>query len=402
MGNPKTVLFAQHYPDGGSITGLLDLVRGLDPERYAPLVTFPTTNSFVPEFVAAGVEVVILDPDAPDPAQGRAPDDRPTLPRSSSLRREARRVWRRDLPSARRLRSVIRQHDVALVHANNDVSSNRDAILAAMWTRRPVVVHVRWLAEYRNDVKHRIDRFLAGRVQRFLFMSQAIASSSADLGISPDRELVLDDPFHIDDYAVAAPAGLADELGVPGGGRVVLHVGRIIPWKGQDVFLRAMAVVLEAVPDACAVLVGSPTDDAGRRFQLELEALAERLGISDRVVFAGSRRDVPQLIALSAVVVHCSTLAEPFGRVVVEAMAGGRPVIGADEGGVPEIIEAGVTGLLVRPGDPAVLGDAITGLLADPEAAEAMGARARQAVAARFSIETHARAVQAVYDDLLR
>lgn len=402
MPGRKTVLFVQHYPDGGSITGLLDLIRGLDPDRYRPVVSFRTPNSFVPEFEAADIPVVVLDPVAlPDPPVGGPRDQAPPRTPSSPVRREVRRLLRRDLPAARRLRRVIHDHDVDLVHANNDVLSNRDAILAAVVTLRPVVVHVRWLHTYENDAKLRIDKLLARRAARFFFMSRAIADSCRELEIPAERQAVLDDPFHVADYDVVVPPGLAAELGLPAGGRVALHVGRIVPWKGQDVFLRAMARVLVAAPDAMGLLVGSPTDLSGRRFLADLEALAAELGIAHRIVFAGSRRDVPQLIALSEVVVHCSTMSEPFGRVVVEAMAGGRPVIGAAGGGVPEIIEPGVTGLLVPPGDHEQLSVAIIALLDDPEEAAALGKRAQAAVAARFTIEAHAGAVQAAYDEVL-
>lgn len=402
MPGRKTVLFVQHYPDGGSITGLFDLIRGLDPDRYRPVVSFRTPNPFVPEFEAAGIPVVVLDPEAlPDPLAARAPDRAPRRTHSSPVRREMGRLLRRDLPAARRLRRVIRDHGVDLVHANNDVLSNRDAILAAMVTLRPVVVHVRWLHTYENDATLRIDKALARRPARFFFMSQAVADGCRPLEIPAERQAVLDDPFHVADYDVVAPPGLAAELAIPAGGRVVLHVGRIIPWKGQDVFLRAMATVLLADRDAVGLLVGSPTDLSGRRFLAQLKALAADLGIDHRIIFAGSRRDVPRLIALSEVVVHCSTTPEPFGRVVVEAMAGGRPVIGADAGGVPEIIHPGVTGLLVAPGDHEQLGVAISDLLSDPDEAAALGRRAREAVADRFTIEAHGDTVQAAYDEVL-
>lgn len=400
MTTPRTVLYVQQYPDGGSITGLLDLIRGLDRRRYRPVVSFRTPNAFIPEFEAAGVAVVVLDPHPSLRGQDAGLPGPPRV-RSAPVRRELRRLLRRDLPSARRLRRVIRLHEVDIVHANNDVGSNRDAIVAAVASRRPVVVHVRWLHAYEADARFRIDALLSRRASRFFFMSRAIAQGYRDLAIPPTRQLVLDDPFHTADYDICAPPGLADELGLPVGSRVVLLVGRIVPWKGQDVFVRALADVANAEPDAVGLLVGAPTDAAGRRFRAELETLVAELGIADRVVFAGSRRDVPELIALSEVVVHCSTTPEPFGRVVVEAMSGGRPVIGADAGGVPEIIEPGATGILVPPADRQALGAAIAGLLADPVSAAAMGARARVAATNRFSIEAPADVVQATYDEVL-
>jgi glycosyltransferase involved in cell wall biosynthesis len=399
------VLYVQRYPDGGSVTSLLDLLRGLDRERYRPVVAFRTPNPFVREFEAAGVTVEVLfdaeeaaSEPTPNAALARRSRDGS---RSSSLRREVRRIIRRDLPAARRLLRVARDHDVDLVHANNTVLANRDALLVAARIGVPAVVHVRWVHQYRRDAALFVDRLLARRASRFLFISEVVAEHSALLAIPADRRQILDNPFHTEDYAVEAPPGLRGELGLPEDARVVLHVARITPWKGQDVFLRAMAAVLERHPGTVALLLGAPGDEVGERFQRELEALVDELGIGDRVVFAGARRDIPEVLALADVVVHCSTTPEPFGRVIVEAMAAGRAVVGADAGGVPEIIDAGITGVLVPPGDPAALADAVSDLLDDPAAAAAMAARAQAAVEERFSIETHARAVCAVYDEVL-
>ncbi len=192
---PRTVLYVQQYPDGGSITGLLDVVRGLDPDRYRPVVSFRTANAFVGEFEAAGAAVVVLDPSVPSAIVQDPTGPGPAPAGSSVWRREARRVLRRDLPSARRLREVIRRHHVDLVHANNEVVSNRDAILAAMATRRPVVVPVRGLHVYAPGPTLRIDRFLARRAARFFFMSHAVAKGCEELDIPADRQLVIDDPF---------------------------------------------------------------------------------------------------------------------------------------------------------------------------------------------------------------
>ncbi|CAN5605884.1 hypothetical protein BH24ACT4_BH24ACT4_21700 [soil metagenome] len=400
----------QHYSDGGSITGLLDLVRGLDHTRFRPVVSFRAANPFEDELRRAGAEVVVLGgaptTDAPSagtsPAGAVAPPPRPAarwgarLARSTT-RRELSRLIRRDVPHALHLRQVVRDHDVALIHANNDVLSNRDAVIAAVLARVPVVVHVRWIHHYRRDASLAIDKVLARRVSAFLAMSQAIAEGCRPLGIPTSRITVLDDPFDPSDYVVSPPPELGRVLGVPEGARVVVHIGRIVAWKGQDVFLRAMAEVVARHPSAFALVVGGAGDGPDDGFGSRLEAIVGELGITDRVAFTGPRRDVPEILALSEVVVHSSTDPEPFGRVVVEGMAAARAVVGADDGGVPEIIDAGVTGLLVGPRDPVALSEAIDGLLADPEATRLMGQRARRSVVARFSLAGHAREVERTY-----
>ncbi|QXC60253.1 glycosyltransferase family 4 protein [Aquihabitans sp. G128] len=404
MTEPRTVLFVQHYADGGSVLSLFELVRSLDPARYRPLVAFRTTNPFVAEFEAAGIEVVCLSdglaaPERLTPALGRRD---PTSGRSTSLRREVRRLLNRDLPTTRRLLALARSRPIDLVHANNDLRVNRDAVAVAAALRVPLVVHVRWIYTPIRDVSWWVDRQLARKVDHAFFISDAARDAYGDLGIAPERTEVLDNPFELGPApAEVGPAGLVAELGLPAGAPVVVLVGRITPWKGQHVLLGAAGRLAGSVPDLQVVLVGAPTDALGKGYQEELEQLAGELGITHRVHLTGARRDVAEVLAAADVVVHASTQPEPFGRVVVEAMAAGRPLVAADAGGVPEVVDDGQTGLLVAPGDEAELARAIEQLLADPAEAAAMGRRARLAAEARFGTEAHAQAVQAAYDRVL-
>ena len=119
--------------------------------------------------------------------------------------------------------------------------------------------------------------------------------------------------------------------------RTIVLPGRLSRWKGQEVLLDAMARL--ARPDVCCVLVGA--DQGRRRYTAELVRLAERLGVADRLRFAGECDDMPAAMMLADVVVHASTAPEPFGRVVIEAQAMARPVIASDLGGPVETVEHG-------------------------------------------------------------
>lgn len=406
MTETKTVLFVQRYPDGGSITSLLDLVRALDPVRFRPVVAFRTPNAFLDEFRAAGaaVEVLHRQPDAPAPVQPkalRAPSQRHETRWWHGVRRVVRRAVRQDLPAAVRLRRVARRHQVDLIHGNNDVGINRDAVLVSAVLGLPMVNHVRGLYDPTSPLDLWVDRRAARRVRRFFFISHAVARQYEPIGVPSERSEVIDNPFDLDRLRAEPSPEVAASVGLVDGDRAIVHLGRITPWKGQDILLRALPQILEQVPASRVVLVGAATDEQGRVFEAELRALAAELGVADRVEFAGARRDIAALLAVADVAVHSSTDAEPFGRVIVEAMAASRPVVAAAAGGVPEIVEDGVTGLLVTPGDPAALAGAVGRLLADPEAAGAMGARAAAAAAARFGLRAHAERIQAAYDDVL-
>ncbi|HEY4803604.1 MAG TPA: glycosyltransferase, partial [Paraburkholderia sp.] len=116
---------------------------------------------------------------------------------------------------------------------------------------------------------------------------------------------------------------------------------------------------------------------------------AARLGVSDRLIFAGFRDDMPAWMKAVDVILHTSTEPEPFGRVIVEGMAAGRPVIASAAGGVTEIVNHGRNGWLVQPGNPAALADAIETVRRAPELAQDVASRARDDAAQRFSVDTY-------------
>jgi glycosyltransferase involved in cell wall biosynthesis len=202
--------------------------------------------------------------------------------------------------------------------------------------------------------------------------------------------------------APALPAPPAIELtpGIATGEPRITLVGRVARWKGQHIFLQAAAWTLRRFPKARFEIVGAPLFDE-RDYEEEIHALARRLGIENSVAFLGFRSDIPQYLAGIDLLVHASITGEPFGQVIIEAMAAGKPVVATNGGGVPEIVEHGESGLLVPMGDAGAMAEAICRILEDPAAAAEMGQRGRQCVAERFTVDHTASKVQSVYDDLL-
>jgi glycosyltransferase involved in cell wall biosynthesis len=209
---------------------------------------------------------------------------------------------------------------------------------------------------------------------------------------------------------VASPGstGLAAEAhGSDGGQRPPLGqpvlvgiVGRIAPWKGQAVAIRAFA---RAFPHGGErmVVVGAPLfghDEVS--YTESLRALTWELGIAERVEFRGFRDDVAGELDKIDILVHASTTPEPFGQVVVEGMAAGRPVVAADAGGPAEVITHGVDGVLYRPGDIDGLAQVMEHLAADPSLRSRLGAAARRR-AADFTPERAAEQVMDAYWQVL-
>jgi glycosyltransferase involved in cell wall biosynthesis len=180
----------------------------------------------------------------------------------------------------------------------------------------------------------------------------------------------------------AAAAG----LGIRPGDRVVGILAVFRPEKDHATFIRAARIVADRIPEARFVLAG---DGPGRE---ELEALTRELGLEERVVFAGLRSDVEDVLASLDVVVLSSFTIECFPYAILEAMAMGVPAVCTAVGGLPEMIDDGVTGRLVPPKDPAALAEGIIDVLSDEGRRRAMGVAARERLERNFTLERSAAA----------
>jgi len=206
----------------------------------------------------------------------------------------------------------------------------------------------------------------------------------SEQGVLPGKVQLL--PWGLDpefEARVAAAVTLSPPPGFPQTGRIILTVGRwnsAEKYKGADTLIAALPRVLKASPDVSLVLVGDGSDRA------RLEQLARDHGVSERARFLHGLSP-EQLFACYA---NCDVFALPsrgegFGLVFLEAMAIAKPVIGGAHGGIPDIVEDGVTGLLVPHGDVEVLAKALESLISNPGLAGEMGTRGRDRVTKTFS-----------------
>jgi glycosyltransferase involved in cell wall biosynthesis len=255
---------------------------------------------------------------------------------------------------------------------------------AAFFLRKRFLFHLHDMI----DAAHfnRLNRWLlvtaANLATGIVANSEATAAAYRRAGGRNRNLVVIPNGFRVQRFREAVP-DIRSSL-IKDGKFLVGMFGRITSWKGQKVLMQA----IKDLPDVKAVFVGAAlfTDD-DRKYQQELVALAEGLGIADRVQFAGFQRNVLAYLKAVDLVVHCSISPEPFGRVIVEALLAGKPVI-ATRGGAPaEIIEDGVTGVLVNPNEPAELATAIQGLLADPVRASQMAAKGQETVSRRYALD---------------
>ncbi len=287
---------------------------------------------------------------------------------------------------AMRLARFARRYDV--IYANTQ-KAFVVATVAGIVARRPVVWHLHDLLTTEHFGRKQL-RVAVGLARRFAAAVVANSGATRDAYIAaggrPDHVHVVFNgisPVPFDAVRADDVARVRQELGVADAPLVGLF-GRLAPWKGQMVLLEALV----GMPGVHALLVGDALFDADRAFALSLGELVGTLGLRDRVHALGFRDDVPTLMRACDIVVHASTSPEPFGRVIVEGMLAGRPVIATSAGGAMELIDDGTNGLLVPPGDADALGLAAQRLLGDTGLSDRLAASALRDARARFATET--------------
>lgn len=294
------------------------------------------------------------------------------------------------LSLAWRTARLARKHD--FLHANSQ-KAFVIACLAGVLARKPVVWDLNdlLLPQHFSRSNIRLDVWLANYFAvRVIANSQASAQALIAQGGRGDKVRVVYNGIDGAPFAAVTETetvALRHELGLDGK-KVVGVFGRLSDWKGQHIAIEAVA----HIPDVHLVLVGDALFGE-QAYATQLEQQVERLGIKDRVHFLGFRSDIPQLMRMVDIVLHTSTAPEPFGRVIVEGMLAGRPVVATGAGGVEEIIDHDRTGVLTEPGNTAQLAEAIRGLFADPERAIRIARTGQEDASRRFTVEANVAAM---------
>ncbi|MFP4056675.1 MAG: glycosyltransferase family 4 protein [Candidatus Brocadiia bacterium] len=371
---------------GGAERSLLSLVEQFDLRRYTLHAALGDEGRFATLLRGAHVDVRVL----PLGAVARTRNPLRLLGYAAVF-----------LHGVVRLAWLVRRLGIHVVHANKTTA----AILAVPAARLGGARSV-WHVRNRARRFGRAGRWLVRRADRLVCVSESIAQPFRQaVPEARDAMSVIHEGIDPAPYA-ARQAGQAvrRELGLEPEHRVVGTVGRLTPWKGQDDFLRAAALVAADHPEARFLVVGdcvsSPAERAAdEAYRERLHALAGELGIADRVRFTGYREDVPAVMnALDLFVLPSHE--EPFGIVVLEAMAAGRPIVATEAGGVPEIVRHEREALLAPPGEPQALAAAIARLLADPPLAQGLGRAAQTRVAEEFPLWRPAARIRAIYEEL--
>ncbi len=298
-----------------------------------------------------------------------------------------------DRRAIRQIREIVRGQQVRLVHSHG-YKSDMYSYLACrrlgvpmmatchLWTRQTPAIRV---YEF-------IDAWLLRRFDAVAAVSDVIAEDARRAGIPAAKITTINNGIDLVPFASATPT-LAEE--VKKGDRLLIGtVGRLVSQKGMDYFLRAAREVLNEMPEALFAVVGDGPDRG------KLERLAQELGIDGRVVFTGSRADMPHVYASFDVFVLAS-LDEGLPMAILEALASNRAVVATQVGAVPKVIVSGQTGMLVKAADVPGLADAILVLLRNADLRARLGRNGSAVVHKQFSSRVMSQQYLRLYEQLL-
>jgi glycosyltransferase involved in cell wall biosynthesis len=309
----------------------------------------------------------------------------------------------RDLIAIAKLYRVLKREKPHIVDTHT-AKAGFVGRIAARLAGVPVVIHTYhghvWRGYY-SSIKSRLlqlmEKGLALWTDQIITVSESVRQEIAEYGIAPLAKIkVVPLGFDLRAFFNCAErrGPFRKEIGVPPDVPLIGTIGRVVPIKNHRLFLDAAKLVLNAIPEARFVIVGDGL------IRPDLESYARTLGIAARVVFAGWRRDLPNIYAdLDVVVISSINEGTPISA--IEAMAAERPVVATRVGGVPDIVLDGRTGALVPLGDATAMADAIVRLLRDPELARQMGETGRAFVSQNFTTERLAADMEKLYITLL-
>ena len=310
------------------------------------------------------------------------------------------------IANAFRLRNIVRERKIALIHARSRAPA-WSAFFAARMARVPFVTTYHGIYNARSSLKRFYNSVMARGDVVIANSEWTAAHVASEYRFQPKQLAVI--PRGVD-FARFNPAGIpAERVDVlrkqwqaKPGETIVLLPGRLTRWKGQAILIDALAR-LKREGRLGAVRTVFAGDAQGRNaYEAQLRLQIVSSGLEGAVFIAGHVNDMPAAYLAADIIVSASTDPEAFGRVAAEAGAMERPVIATNHGGAREVIVPGTSGLLVPPGDSAALADALSTLLAAAaERREAMGKAARAHIAARYTVERMCADTLALYRKLL-
>lgn len=392
----KKILYCEGNTDssvGGSHFSLFYLVEGLDKSHYDPIVVFHRDNRLIPMYREAGLDTRIFSIRQPFRFSNKVLSF-PVLNWPLRVLQAMVNLWRMVLVPAVRCALYLRANHVDLVHLNNTIIRNHHWMLGATLAGAKCVSHERGINEHISWFSHLMVKNLAA----IICISHAVRDNLVRRGVDTKKLVVVYNALDANRVHVKADSlEVRKRHQIEADSLVIGMVGNIKEWKGQDIVIRAIGHLRERWPRLRCLLVGD-TALEDKYFEDRLRLLVTKLGVDENIIFTGYQANVADYMNAMDVVIHASITPEPFGRVLLEAMALKKPLVGANAGAVPEIIQHGETGMLSAPGDDQMLARHVAELLQDPNLARVMGEKGFLRLLQEFGIKSNVFGTQALYE----
>ena len=290
---------------------------------------------------------------------------------------------------------LVDKSGARLIHSNSTTAHLVGGV-AAERTSRPALWHCRDLVSL-----DRIAPQLASKATRIIAISNCVASQLEKDGVPHDKIVVIHNGLDPEQWRPKTKSQLRETLGVPDDAFIFGAIGQLVPWKNYPVFIEAAAQIahMEGMENTRFAIIGGDLWGEQKPYISELRALVKKHGLIERFNFIPQQSDATDAFAALDCLVH-PAVDEPFGRVLMEAMAMQKPVIAVSENGPLEIITHEHDGLLVKANDADELAQAMARIYRDADLRERLGVNGRASVVEKFHIADHASRIEALYREL--
>lgn len=365
---------------GGAERSIFYLIKNLGypallgRKKFLPIIAIPSEGPFTEDLKNLGIEIHFID-----------------FPKPLNLN-----IFKK-LKTIYKLVRLIKSRNIDIIHSNG-FRTNLYAGIAGRITGRKVVWHARNLIDSERIDPDRLFIFLP---HTLICLTEAIRKRFYKNGVPIKKSIVIQNGVDTDEFNPEISGdSIRKEFNISKESPIIGITSRIVPEKGHNIFLKAAKIVGDEFPDAKFLIVGSHISKEYSWWTEYIKKFTEEIGISEKVIFTGFRRDLPQLLSAMDIFVLASH-AEPSGRTHLEAMSMAKPIVATRSGGTSEIAVNGETAILVEPNDYKSMADTIISLLKNPERRILMGRKARERSEQTFSIKKNVRETENLYLQLL-
>jgi glycosyltransferase involved in cell wall biosynthesis len=387
------ILYIESNTDGsigGSYYSLLYLLQGLNREKYEPVVLFCEDNLLIPQFERVVDRVIVHNygPDVSIPAKSLG-----------DLLKYVPHFIKHVLLKQKEIGNIISEVQPDVIHLNDGYDANHAWVLAGKLRGLKLVVHDRGVRP-----PHTIQtRIFVRLLDAIIAVSDDYLSNISKYNLKPKRACRVHNGLDCEMFrkrALNRPrADVRRALGIEDDEVLVGMIGNVIQWKGQHIFAEAARSIIQRHHRVKGIIIGD-TPTGAEKYAKELREFIAQNGMSARFMISGFRNDIPELLNAIDIFVHSSIEPEPFARVILEAMACGKPIVATNCGGTVEQIIQGESGLLVPPNDSRTMAEKIEELLLDQKRANTLGQKALLRLEQHFTIKNMVDGVERVYEEI--